>query len=98
MKMMLIVKIPAVKGSQAIHDGTLPKTVMGFIEKMKPEGSYFTTEEGKRAAYFFFDLSDATQIPSIAEPFFGNLDAEIELKPVMTAQDLKAGIEKAFRP
>jgi hypothetical protein len=36
-------------------------------------------------------------IPSIAEPFFMNLSASIELSPVMNLEDMKAGVEKAMK-
>jgi hypothetical protein len=50
-----------------------------------------------RTAFFFFDLADPTEIPSVAEPFFMNLNAQIEFCPAMDAADLKAGLEKAMK-
>ena len=44
-----------------------------------------------------FDLADPTMIPTIAEPFFMNLNASIELTPVMNLADMKAGVEKAMK-
>jgi hypothetical protein len=41
------------------------------------------------------DLKDASQIPSFAEPWFLNFDADCEFRVVMTPQDLeKAGLDK----
>jgi len=97
MRMMMKVSIPVEAGNKGVKEGTLPKTVIGFVELMKPEGCYFTTEGGKRTAFFFFDLRDPTMIPTIAEPFFMNLDASIELSPAMNLEDMKAGIEKAMK-
>ncbi len=97
MRMMLKVSIPVETGSKSIADGTLPKTVMDFMEKFKPEAAYFAAEAGKRTAYFFFDLGDPTDIPSVAEPFFMNLNAAIELTPAMNVADMKAGVEKAMK-
>ncbi len=45
-------------------------------------------------------MQDASQIPAIAEPWFLAFHADIELHPVMVAEDLaKAGgaIEKAVK-
>jgi len=58
MRMMMKVSIPVEAGNKGVKEGTLPKTVIGFVELMKPEGCYFTTEGGKRTAFFFFDLKD----------------------------------------
>jgi len=69
--------------------------VMAFVEQAKPEASYFTAENGKRTAFFVFDLKDPSMIPSIAEPFFMNLNASIELSPAMNLEDMKTGVEKA---
>ena len=97
MRMMMKVSIPVEAGNRGVKEGILPKTVMGFVEQMKPEACYFTPEGGKRTAIFFFDLTDPTMIPTAAEPFFTNLNAAIEMSPVMNLDDMKVGIEKAMK-
>jgi hypothetical protein len=94
MRMMMRVGIPVAEGNKGIADGSLPKTVMGFVEKHKPEGAFFATNNGRRTAYFIFDLKDNASVPSIAEPFFTNLNAEVDLQPVMNLEDLRAGLER----
>ena len=42
-----------------------------------------------------FDMTDSSQIPEVVEPLFLNVDAAVEIKPVMNPDDLKAGLEKA---
>jgi hypothetical protein len=98
MRVMLKVSIPVAAGNKGIKDGTLPRTMGAFIEQHRPEASYFVAEGGKRTAYFFFDLKDPASIPSMAEPFFQNLDAAVECTPAMNAEDLKAGVERFARP
>jgi hypothetical protein len=61
---------------------------------MKPEACYFTAEGGKRTALFVFDLADPTEIPSAAEAFFENLNADIALSPVMNLEEMKVGVGK----
>ncbi len=97
MRTMLKVSIPVEAGNKALKEGILPKTMMGFIEQMKPEACYFGPENGKRTAIFFFDLVDPSTIPSIAEPFFVNLNASIEMTPVMNLDDLKAGLDRVMK-
>lgn len=36
-------------------------------------------------------------MPSIAEPFFMNLDATIELSPTMNLEQMKSGVERAVK-
>jgi hypothetical protein len=44
-----------------------------------------------------FDMKDASSIPVVAEPFFMGLNADVQFTPVMNADDLKAGLEKAMK-
>ena len=62
--------------------------------RWKPEGMSFTTFDGRRTAYMVFDLPDTSDIPPFAEPLFMGLDAEIELAPVMNADDLQKGLSQ----
>jgi hypothetical protein len=43
----------------------------------------------------FFDLTDPSQIVEVAEPLFSNLNAAVEIVPVMNGDDLRKGIAKA---
>jgi hypothetical protein len=97
MRMMMKVSIPVEAGNRGVKEGILAKTVMGFVEQMKPEACYFTPADGKRTALFFFDLSDPTMLPMAAEPFFENLNAEIVMSPAMNLDDMRAGVEKAMK-
>jgi hypothetical protein len=42
----------------------------------------------------FFDLAEPSQIVEIAEPLFSNLNAEVEIVPVMNGDDLRKGFGK----
>jgi hypothetical protein len=97
MRMMMKVSIPVQAGNRSIKAGALQKTVLQFVEQYRPEGAWFTAENGNRTAFFVFDMKNTTDIPSIAEPFFMNLDATIELSPAMNVEDMKAGVERAMK-
>ena len=43
----------------------------------------------------FFDLTEPSQIIEIVEPLFLKLNAEVEITPVMSADDLRNGLAKA---
>lgn len=95
MRMMMKVSIPVKYGNKGVTKGYLAQTVMGFVEKYNPEASYFVTEGGERTAIFFFDATNPSDIPSIAEPFFMNLNASITITPAMDLNEMRSGIEMA---
>jgi hypothetical protein len=93
MRTLLKASMEVMASNKAIMDGSLSKLMQTTMEKLKPEASYFTTIDGCRACFIVFDLKDPSDIPSIAEPFFLNLNAKVEFSPVMDADDLKKGLE-----
>ena len=44
----------------------------------------------------FFDMRNSSDIPSIVEPLFMGIDVEVELLPVMNADDLRKGLKNAM--
>ncbi|MGB8941970.1 MAG: DUF3303 family protein [Streptomyces sp.] len=92
MRVMLRARLDTQIANEAIKNGTLPKIVQSVTEQLKPEAAYFGPGDGGRTATFVFDMEDSSQIPSIAEPFFLELGAEIEIYPVMNAEDLRKGL------
>jgi hypothetical protein len=95
MRMMLRFTLPVEKGNQAFKDGSLGKTLESIMNKLKPEAAYFGPSDGKRSGMVFFDLADPSQIVEVVEPLFSNLNAAVEIIPVMNADDLRKGIAKA---
>ena len=66
-----------------------------IMSKLKPEAAYFAPLDGKRSGMIFFDVADPSQIVEAVEPFFLNLNAAVELVPVMNGDDLRKGLAKA---
>jgi hypothetical protein len=85
---MLKVEFPVQKANALAREGKLGSTIQKILEELNPESAYFTAGHGKRGGYLFLDIPDSSHIPRIAEPWFLALDAEIEIKPAMNAQDL----------
>ncbi|MGH3276769.1 MAG: hypothetical protein ACRDNZ_20875 [Streptosporangiaceae bacterium] len=79
-------------GNQALRDGRFPATIQHAAERWKPEAMYFTTFDGRRTAFMVFDMKEPSDIPPFAEPFFRELDAEVQIAPVMNGEDLRQGI------
>jgi len=97
---MVKLNIPVEAGNAAAKSGKLGATIQSIIAEQKPEAAYFTDDAGQRTVYLFLEMSDASQIPAIAEPWMLAFNARIEIHPVMVAQDLaKAGpaIEQAVK-
>jgi hypothetical protein len=92
MRMMLKVTVPTDVGNRAMKDGTLQRVLNATLTKLNPEAAYFLANEGCRCAMLFFEMHHASDIPAIAEPLFSELGAEIEIVPVMNAEDLEKGL------
>ena len=96
MRMMMRVSMSTEKSNAALTSGRLTKTMTDFIDTMKPEAAYFTADGGVRTAYFFIDMNDPRELPSIAEPMFLELGARVELIPAMNAEEMQVGVQKAM--
>lgn len=94
MRMMLKVKVPAAKGNDSLKDASMQKAIQETMERARPEAAYFTMQEGQRCAYFFFEMDDVTDLPSITEPMWMGFEADVGLVPAMNAEDLQAGLQK----
>lgn len=92
MRMMLRFSLPVERSNQAFADGSLGSTLEAMLANLKPEAAYFGPVRGKRGGTIVFDMADPSQIPVVLEPLFRNLDAAVELFPVMTPDELKKGI------
>jgi hypothetical protein len=88
MRFLVKVKNPVERVNQAILDGSFTTTMQKILAELKPEAAYFLEEDGCREAMLIVDISEASQIPKVAEPFFLGMNAEVHLHPVMSAQDL----------
>jgi len=97
MRMMLRITVPTEERNRGVKDGSLPKAIQETIRKLKTEAAYFAADQRCRSAMFFFDMQDTSEIPPIVEPWFLGFNAEVELLPVMNANDLKLGINTAVQ-
>jgi uncharacterized protein DUF3303 len=92
MRVLARITNPTERGNLAISDGTNARLIQEMAQRWNPEAVYFTTINGRRGAYVVFDLPDASDIPAFCEPLDQGLDAEIEITPVMTVEDLQKGL------
>jgi hypothetical protein len=101
MRMLLRVSLPVEAGNAAAKAGTLGSTIERILADLKPEAAYFfADDDGQRSGSIVFDMKDASQIPSIAEPWFLAFNAKVSFRPIMNPQDLakaSASISKAAK-
>lgn len=88
MRMLVNVMFPIEPFNTMVKNGTVGELIGKVLEDIQPESIYFTEMEGSRAALMTVDLSEASDVPRIAEPWFLNFEAHCEFRIAMTADDL----------
>lgn len=95
MRFVLHISLPVDKFNQAIRDGTAGQKIGRILEDANPEATYFCAKDGKRSAFLVVNMSDPSEMPRLAEPWFLQFDATVEFLPAMTPQDLqRAGLDQ----
>jgi hypothetical protein len=89
MRFLLKAEFPVEVSNAVSKKGGLEKTIRSILDEQKPEAVYFLASNGKRTAFLFVAMDDASQIPALAEPWFHAFQASVEIVPVMTPDDLK---------
>ena len=94
MRILLELTFPHEPFNAAVRKGTAGETIGRILEESGPEAVYFTERDGRRAATLIIDVSNPSDIPSFAEPWFLNFEADCQFRLVMTPNDLQeAGLE-----
>jgi hypothetical protein len=92
--MLLEVKFPHEPFNTITKDGTAGKKIQSILEATKPEATYFTNIDGHRTVIMIINLEDPSKVPSFAEPWFLQFNADCQFRIVMTPDVLaKAGLE-----
>ena len=91
MRMMLKVKIPPEHGNRAAKDGSMQKAFQSLREKLKPEATYFSMDEGMRCAYLIYEIGDDYQFLEIHEPLIQSMGALVYDAPALTWEDMARG-------
>ncbi|MFI9201886.1 hypothetical protein [Streptomyces sp. NPDC053048] len=92
MRMMLRARLDTHASNEAYRSGNLPKFVQGLMDRTKPEAAYFGPMDGGRTCVLVFDLEDPSRIPATLEALLLEMEADVELLPVMNYDDLKKGL------
>jgi hypothetical protein len=95
MRMILEVELPIEPFNKLVRDGTAGQKVQKILEAIKPEAAYFSEQDGQRGAILIINMTDASQIPAFAEPWFLTFNARCKFRIAMTPEDLaKSGLDK----
>lgn len=95
MKMLMNVRFPHEPFNTLVKEGRVGEIIRRILDDLKPEFIYFTEQEGTRGAIAIIDVNQSSDIPSFAEPFFLNFNADCKFRIAMSTEDLaKAGLEK----
>ncbi len=94
MRMLLSVTIPHEPFNTLVREKKAGTILQRILAEIKPEAAYFTEQDGSRGAIFVIEVSDPSRVPSFAEPFFLNFNADCRLRIVMSPEDLaRAGLD-----
>ncbi len=95
MRMMLTASIPHEPFNTLVREHKAGQVLSQILDELKPEAVYFTEQHGTRCAVLIVDVADASRMPSFAEPFFLQFNADCRFRIVMTPEDLgKAGLDQ----
>ena len=93
MRFLIRARIPTEPGNKTIQDPNFLTRLEEYMNKVKPEAAYFMPIEGHRAGAFIVHVESNEQIPAIVEPLFQWWDANVDVIPVMTFDELKKGLQ-----
>jgi hypothetical protein len=88
MRMIMFVSMPVEVFNDAVRDGSAGNKIQKILAAQKPEAVYFADLGGQRTGVMVVDLAKASDIPALAEPWFLSFNAEVEIHPTMTPEDL----------
>ncbi|MEU6573352.1 hypothetical protein [Streptomyces sp. NPDC046805] len=97
MRVMFKAMLDTEKANDIVREDQMAELMKSIVDRVKPEAAYFGSLGGRRTVLLFLDLKDSSELPPLAEPFFTQLNAEIEVTPVMNVDDLQQGFGRISR-
>ncbi|GMQ82402.1 MAG: hypothetical protein BMS9Abin05_1854 [Rhodothermia bacterium] len=95
MRYLVHIAIPHEPFNSYVRDGSAGQKIGRILEETKPEAIYFTEEDGTRGATAVYHIENASDVPSIAEPWFLTYEAECRFRMAMSPEDLQnAGLDE----
>jgi hypothetical protein len=96
--MIFDVEFPNEPFNSMAKAGTVGQKLQAIMGDLQPEAVYFSERDGNRGALIVMDVTDASRIPALSEPFFLSFDAKVKVRICMTPEDLEAaGLDELGR-
>ncbi|MGW0394065.1 hypothetical protein ACWDYJ_24920 [Streptomyces sp. NPDC003042] len=92
MRVMLRAHLDTPAANEGQKSGALPQAIKKLMDTVKPEAAYFAPDAGVRSCWMVFDMQDSSQMPPLLEDLFMQFNAEVDISPVMNAEDLAKGL------
>jgi hypothetical protein len=95
MRILLNITLPLEPFNTFVRDGSAGQKLGRILDEVKPEAIYFTEQSGGRGAVMIVEMSEPSEIPALAEPWFLTFNANVEFRVVMSPADLqKASLDE----
>jgi hypothetical protein len=94
MRFLIRAKIPTEAGNKMVQDPNFLKKLEEYMDKVKPEAAYFMPLHGDRVAAFLVSMQSNDQVPTIVEPLFQWMGANVEVTPIMNFDELRKGFSQ----
>ncbi len=95
MRHLVYFSLPHEPFNSYVRDGSVGSKIGRILEETKPEAIYFSTSDGQRGGVAIYNVETASDIPSIAEPWFLTFEADCHFQPCMSPEDLmNAGLDE----
>jgi hypothetical protein len=95
MRMMVRFNLPTTEEvNEKIRDGSIGQTMDTMLGNLQPEAAYFCPRDGKRGGYLVFNMEEESELVTKLEPLWLEMRATVEIVPVMSADGLRAGLQR----
>ncbi len=92
--MLLTVTIPHEPFNTLVREKKAGTIIGRILAALQPEAVSCTEENGTRGAVLVIDVAEPSRVPSFAEPFLLNFNADCRFRIVMSPEDLgRAGLD-----
>jgi hypothetical protein len=94
-RVMVKFRFPTPSGNDMLKAGRLDEVFPKLMEDLKPEAAYFYPDQGMRAGHFILQMEDSSQVLEIGERMWFAFGGDVEMTPVMSAEDIQKGLPSA---